>query len=309
VPSKQTLALFFRAAGNEYQNLVREDCRTAALRHGFILHDHDAQNDAGKQVQQIQECLRAPPTSRPQAILVCPVEESALQGPAREAARLGMAWVALQRECAYLAELRREFVRTALFSVHPDQGQIGRIQADQLQILLPRGGEVAYIRGPLRTTSANLRAESFRASLSGSSIHITSLSGEWSVEGGRQAVKSWLALPGRPKPEHCAISAQNDSMAYGAHLAIVEAALGSREIGLSKIPILGCDGVPNFGHRFVVDGILTATIVIPCPARRAVDTLASVLAGAPPPATDICLAVSSLPELEVLSSGLELPRR
>jgi len=162
VPSKPSIALFFRVAGNEYQNLVREDCRTAALRNGLVLQEHDAQNDAGKQVQQIQECLGGPPPSRPQAILVCPVEEAALHGSAREAARLGTGWVSLQRECAYLAELRREFIRTALFSVHPDQGQIGRIQAEQLRILLPRGGEVAYIRGPLRTTSANLRAESFR---------------------------------------------------------------------------------------------------------------------------------------------------
>lgn len=303
MPSKPTIALFFRVAGNEYQNLVREDCRTAALRNGLILHEHDAQNDAAKQVQQVQDCLRAPPPSRPQAILVCPVEEAALQGSAREAARLGTAWVSLQRACGYLAELRREFVRTALFSVHPNQGQIGRIQAEQLRVLLPRGGEVAYIRGPLRTTSANLRADSLRSALSGSAIHITSLSGEWSVEGGRQAAKTWLALAGRPKPEQCAIAAQNDSMAYGAHLAIVEAALGSREMGLSKIPILGCDGVPNFGHRFVVDRILTATVVIPCPARLAVDTLAAVLAGAHPPTADICLAVSSFPELASLTSG------
>jgi hypothetical protein len=92
-------------------------------------------------------------------------------------------------------------------------------------------------------------------------------------------------------------------MAYGAHLAIVEAALGSHEVGLSKILILGCDGVPNFGHRFVVDGILRATVVIPCPARLAVDTLAAVLAGAHPPSANICLAVSSFPELASLTSG------
>jgi ABC-type sugar transport system substrate-binding protein len=298
------VALFLPSVGNAYTDLVREDCRAAALRHGFILSESDAENDTNRQVQQIQDALRAPLTARPRALLVSPVEEATLRNVAREAARLGIAWVSLQRECPFLTELRREFPRVALFSVHPDQDQVGRIHAEQLRSVLPKGGEVGYIRGPLMMTSANQRAASFRSAIGGEPFHITSMSGDWSVEAGRQAAKDWLALAGRLKPDACAIVAQNDSMAQGARMAITEAERGSGAgHGLSKIPILGCDGAPNFGHRLVAARTLTATVIIPCPARRAVDTFAAVLAGANPPATDICFAVSSFPDLSALTSA------
>jgi ribose transport system substrate-binding protein len=298
---KPRLALFLRLLSSEYQDLVREDCRRAALRHGLILNEHDGQNDPSVQVRQIEDCLRAPTALRAKAILVCPVEDSALRSVARDAVRLGVAWVSLNRSYDYLGELRREFPRTAVFSVQPDQGQISRIQAAQVRTLLADGGEVAYIRGPVRTVSADQRAESFRSALAGAPIQITSLSADWSVEGGRRAAQEWLGLAGRTKPEHCAIAAQNDSMAYGARVALREA--NPRTADLGKIPVLGCNGAPEFGHRLVVDQTLTATVIVPSPGRCAVDTLAAVLAGAPPPPADLSIAVSSFPEVSALASA------
>jgi ribose transport system substrate-binding protein len=300
--SNPRIALFLRAVGNEYQELVREDCRTAALRHGLVVREINAQNEANRQVQQIQECLRGPVALRPRAILVSPVEESGLRGLAREAARQGVGWVSLNRACDYLAELRREFPTVPLFSVHPDQEQVGRIQAHQLRVLLPAGGEVAYIQGPLATTSAKQRASALRAGLAGTDIHLVSFSADWSVEGGRLAAKSWLELAGRPTGGGWVVAAQNDSMAYGARAALLESGADVARLGLSKIPILGCDGAPAYGHRLVVERALAATVIIPSPASRAVDELVAVLAGWRPPASDICLSVSSFPELSVLAS-------
>jgi ABC-type sugar transport system substrate-binding protein len=295
------ISLFLRQVGNEYQDLVGEDCRTAALRHGLILNEDDAENDSARQVRQILDSLRAPAALRSKAILVCPVEDTSLRSVAREAVRSGVAWVSLNRSYEYLADLRREFPRTAVFSVQPDQVQIGRIQAEQLRIILPKGGEVAYIRGPLRTVSANERASSFRSALTGAPIHVATLSGDWSVEGGRQATRNWLSLAGRAKPEQCAIVAQNDSMAYGAHLALAE--VRPRSADLDKIPVLGCNGAPDFGHRLVADLTLTATVIVPSPARFAVDALAALFAGAPVPSANMSVAVSSFPELSVLSAA------
>jgi len=294
------IALFLRAVGNEYQELVREDCRTAAVRHGLVVREINAENEAARQIQQIQDCLREPARSRPRAILVSPVEESGLLGLAREAARMGIGWVSLNRACDYLAPLRREFPTVPLFSVYPDQDQVGRIQAYQLRVLLPAGGEVAYIQGPLSTTSAKQRAAALRNGLAGTDIEVTSFSSDWSVEGGRLAAKSWLGLGGRFTAENRAVAAQNDSMAYGARLALTEAA----SPGLAQIPILGCDGAPAYGHRLVVDRSLAATVIIPSPASRAVDELVAVLAGWRPPASDICLSVSPFPELTVLAGTL-----
>lgn len=298
------IALFLRAVGNEYQELVREDCRTAAIRHGLVVREINAQNEAQRQIQQIQDCLGEPAALRPRAILVSPVEESGLRGLARDAARMGIGWVSLNRACDYLADLRREFPTVPLFSVHPDQDQVGRIQAHQLRVLLPTGGEVAYIQGPLTTTSAKQRAASLRSGLAGTDIQLTSFAGDWSVESGRLAAKSWLDLAGRTKAEGCVVAAQNDSMAYGARLALVEGAARASGFGLGKIPILGCDGAPAYGHRLVVERTLAATVIIPSPASRAVDELVAVLAGWRPPASDICLSVSPFPELAVLASSM-----
>jgi ribose transport system substrate-binding protein len=296
--------LFLRAVGNEYQELVREDCRAAALRHGLVVREINAQNEAGRQVQQIRDCLQGPESLRPRAILVSPVEESGLRGLARDAARLGIGWVSLNRACDYLADLRREFPAVPLFSVHPDQEQVGRIQAHQLRVLLPAGGHVAYIQGPLATTSAKQRAASLRSGLVGTDIELSSFSADWSVEGGRQAAKSWLALVGSTKVESCVVAAQNDSMAYGARVALVEAAVQQGGVALTKVPILGCDGAPAYGHRLVLEKTLSATVIIPSPASRAIDELVAVLAGWRPPASDICLSVSSFPELAVLASSI-----
>jgi ABC-type sugar transport system substrate-binding protein len=298
---KPRFALFLRLLGSEYQNLISEDCRRAALRCGVILNEHDGQNDAGVQVRQIEDCLRAPAALRARAILVCPVEDSSLRSVAREAVRLGLAWVSLNRAYDYLAELRREFPRTAVFSVQPDQAQISRIQAAQVRLLLPEGGDVVYVRGPVRTVSADQRAESFRSALAGAPIQITFLSGDWSVEGGRRAAQDWLALAGRTKAGRCAIVAQNDSMAYGARLALREA--NPRTADLAKVPVLGCNGTPEFGHRLVVDQTLTATVIVPSPGRWAVDALAVVLAGGSRPPADLSVAVSSFPELSALASA------
>src|SRR5271154_4612419 len=108
VSSNPRIALFLRAVGNEYQELVREDCRTAALRHGLAVREINAQNEADRQLQQTKDCLREPAALRPRAIFVSPVEESRLRGLAREAARLGIGWGGRHRAGDHLPRFRAE---------------------------------------------------------------------------------------------------------------------------------------------------------------------------------------------------------
>jgi ABC-type sugar transport system substrate-binding protein len=279
---------------------MRQDGLTSALRYGLLVSESDAQNNSALQVEQIQNSLRAPEGLRPRAILVAPVEDGPLRAPAREAARLGVTWVSLNRACDYVAELRREFPLVGVFSVQPDQDQIGRIQAEQVRLVLPEGGEVAYIRGPPLTVSADQRAASFRGALGGTPVRVTPLSANWSVEGGGQALKHWLSLGVHGSAARWAIVAQNDSMAYGARLALEEAF--PRQLGESKTPVLGCNGARDFGLRLVIDGTLTSTVIVPSPVRTAMETLAVMFAGGPPPHTDINISVSSFPELSALAS-------
>ena len=298
--SGRRVAFFARTLENDYQAMLREDCAATARRRGFSVRDYNAGNDADRQVRQIQECLREPDARRPTAILVSPVREIVLRSVAREAARLGMAWVSLNRTCDYLSELRREYPRQALFSVDADQRQVGRFQGRQFKILLPKGGEVFYIQGPLTTSSAQLRLAGVQQELAGTEINLVPFSADWSAEAAAQGTRNWIAiLRGRKLPE-CVVGAQNDTMASGARMALQEEASSQRRPEIATIRVTGCDGSVKFGQQLVMEGRLTATVTIPSVAGRAVEEVASVFDGGRPPMSDLLLEVDSYPSLDDL---------
>jgi ABC-type sugar transport system substrate-binding protein len=298
------IGLFLRANNNEFQDLLREECRAAARRHNLLVREVNANNDEATQLRQIEASLEEPASVRPRAFLVSPVREAALRLAAHDAAVAGVGWVSLNRSCDYLAPLRQEFPHVALFSVHPDQEAIGRIHARQVRLLLPNGGDVVYVQGPVGTASAQQRAEAFRRELGDSAYRIESFAGDWSEQAGVRALASWL-LPFRQQrslPDFV-VCAQNDSMAMGARKALLEAADATGRPQLKNVRILGCDGSPGYGMRWVVEKKLAATICNVSPGRRAVDEIAVALEMERPPRTDISLSVSSFPELEVLAKA------
>jgi ABC-type sugar transport system substrate-binding protein len=302
----RTLALFLRAL-DKYQALQRVNFYARARLYGFSVAEYNARNDADTQLGQIQECVRSPEGVRPKALFIHPVNEASLQGVAREAARLGIGWVSLNRSCDYVTDLRREYGKVPLFCVDPDQRQAGRLQGQHFRILLPMGGDVLYIHGPLSTSSARLRMTGVEAELAGSSVRLISQGGDWSVESGQQAVTNWLPSNRRPWSE-CIIGAQNDSMALGAYKALLEEATEKKRPELLAIRITGCDGLPDYGQRFVVEGLLAATVVIPATSGTAVDQVAAALDNGRPPGSDVTLAVASFPELDELERNVRKNR-
>ena len=80
------------------------------------------------------------------------------------AVALNVGWIILNRSSGYLRELREQFPSSLVFSVTPDQHEIGSIQGRQFKLLLPEGGELFYLRGPGMTSSAQRRAPSTGAS-------------------------------------------------------------------------------------------------------------------------------------------------
>jgi ABC-type sugar transport system substrate-binding protein len=304
----RTIAIFFRAMDNRYQELQRADCHAAARRYGLFVREVIANNDADKQLSQIQDCLREPDSIRPQALLVNPVRESMLRLAAHEAGRLGLGWVSLNRTCDYLAELRRQYPTLPFFSVDPDQRQIGRIQGQQFRVLLPRGGELLYIQGPAATSSARLRLQGVQNELAGAPIDVIAESGDWSLEGGARAVRRWLHGLNRRKASECVVGAQNDSMAVGARGALMEEAVTRIRPELRDVRVTGCDGSVAYGQQWVLDKQLTATVIIPPTAGRAVHEVMKALADRRPPIADISINVTSFPELDVLMRTSRRPR-
>jgi ABC-type sugar transport system substrate-binding protein len=292
----------FQHNDNDYQRVLREDCLAAAKKHGFPVRLFSAADDPARQIEQIQSCLREPKEHRPTILLVAPVREAELLSTAYAAARLGVGWILLGRWCGYMADLREEFPRLPVFAVAADQREIGRIQGRQFRTLLPEGGEVLYIRGPLGTSSAIRRFEGVQELLLGARIELFALSSDWTTEGGAQSMRDWLRAFGKPELPKLVVGGQNDAMAMGARNELLEVARVRPHPSLSRIPFVGCDGTPQYGQRLVREGTLTATVIMPPTAGRAVDeTAAMLLDGGRRPSAEIVLAPSSFPELSALN--------
>jgi ABC-type sugar transport system substrate-binding protein len=294
------VALFLRDE-SDYQDVLRDDCAQVARRYGFPLLVSAADNDPGRQLDSIQYCLARPEAERPNVILVSPVRETSLLPAAHAAARMGIGWVLLGRWCPYVASLRAEFSQLPIFAVLADQREIGRIQGRQAKALLPLGGELVYIRGPLSTFSATQRSEGLQESLQGTRIKLFALTSDWSIDGGKRAMNEWLQVCQRRECPKLVVSAQNDAMAIGARSALEEAARRRLDTSLQRVPVTGCDGSPDYGRRLVMQGRLKATVVMPPSAGKAVHEIAAM----PPdgharPPAEVILTPTSFPELEAL---------
>jgi ABC-type sugar transport system substrate-binding protein len=240
------------------------------------------------------------------AVLVSPVREFALLTVAHEAARARIGWVLLNRWNESLLRLRGEFPELPIFAVNPDQYQVGSIQGHQFRALLPEGGELLYIQGPLGTSSAHGRFAGLQDVIAGAPIRVVTFNSDWSIDGGEEATREWLRIfGGRPLPV-CVVGAQNDVMAMGARKALLNGTTEHQRTLASRVPVTGCDGSPSYGRRLVIAGELAATVVIPPVAGTAVDEIAAMLEKRKSPQAEIVVKVSSYPELSAVSRARRL---
>jgi ABC-type sugar transport system substrate-binding protein len=296
---------FFSMDAGEHQDLLREECFQTAARFGFRVRVFQADGDATKQVDQIQRCLREEPSQRPTVVIVSPVREVALLAVAHVAVQLGVGWVILQRSSDYLDDLRREHPSLPIFAVLPDQREAGRIQGRQVLRLLPEGGELVYVRGPLATSSAVGRSAGLHEVMEGSGVKMFTLTSDWTVAGGAQTMKEWARIFHHGDLPHFVVGAQNDAMAMGARSALEEIAKDRPGLSIDAFAFSGCDGSPGYGRRLVAEGKLACTVVLPVTSGRAVTELASMLRGGPRPPPAILLSPLGYPEPQALAP----PRR
>lgn len=292
---RRGIALFLRCLDNDYQHRLRDDALAAGKKLGFDVKLHTAQNDAARQAADIAETLAGAEAGSLAAVLVSPVKDEGLEDLARRAAEASVGWVLLNREGSYIDSLRSEVEGVPVFNVTPDQDQIGRIQAEQIRALFPRGGRVLAMTGPHKTSSAQRRLAAMRGRL-GSEYQLTVLEGDWTTEGARLALDPWLeAADLRALPEM--VCAQNDEMALGARQALRDVASRRGLVDLAGIPLTGCDGSPALGQRMVKQQRLWATVTVPSAGGPAVECLARWRDAGQSPAVHVTLAVSSFPDL------------
>lgn len=288
---------------NDFQMEQAAAAENAAAKLGIDVEVLFADNDSIQQSQQILKFVQSAGNSRPDAIILEPVGATALPQVARAAAAEGIAWVVLNRELEYVKQLRRDY-HVPCFCVASDHLEIGRIQGRQLAALLPNGGSVLYIQGPVDADASKFRNAGMYE-VKPESIQIKSMKGNWTEASAHKAVTSWIRLSTSQQSNIDVIAAQNDAMAAGARKALQEFA--NEDAGRERwvrIPFIGVDGVPKTGQAWVRSGLLRATVIAPPMAGKAIEMLAHALQTGAAPAEITLIAPQSYPEL----SALEAPK-
>jgi ribose transport system substrate-binding protein len=284
------------SSAQEFQLLQAADAKAAGERLGIEVEIVFADNNAIQQIHQLFSFVHAPAGQRPAAIVVEPVQGGGMERLARNAVKAGIGWILQQGQAGYLESLRTQNPTVPVASVSVDEQAIGRIQAQQIQALLPRGGGVLMLHGPLDSPNAATRFQGLQQGIDATAVALkTVLNGDWTADSAERAVASWLRLKSTEAVGVDLVASQNDSMAAGARKAI-------RELrrDWESLPFTGCDGLPEGGMRLVDTMQLAATVVKPTTAGRAVDLVSQALSGRTIP-LEVVLQPRSYPPLEQLA--------
>ncbi|HEY1800322.1 MAG TPA: substrate-binding domain-containing protein [Terriglobales bacterium] len=285
---------------NDYQMEQAASAAEAARRLGVGLELMYAESDSILQSQQLLKIIQSSPESHPAGILFEPIGGTALPQVARAAASAGIAWVVLNREVDYIAELRRSY-KVPIFAVTSNHEEIGRIEGKQLTALLPNGGTALYIQGPAESLAAKQRTAGM-CETKPDNIQLKMMKGNWTEGSAHKALSAWLKLSTSLQTKVDVIAAQNDAMAVGAKKAFQEL---SEEAGRDRwlsLPYLGCDGVPKTGQSWVKSGLLAATVVNPANTGQAIEMLTHALQTGTTPPERTFTTPRSFPSVDQLGS-------
>lgn len=260
---------------NDYQIEQAISAQETSRRLGLDLELLYAENDAILQSQQLLNVIQSRSSSRPDAIIFEPVGGTALPQVAKAAASGGIGWAVLNREVEYLAELRRTF-KVPLFSLTSDHEEIGRIQGKQIAALLPVGGSVLLVQGPAESLAAKQRTSGMNETKP-AQAQVKMMRANWTEASAYKIVSSWLRLSTSQQTRIDVVAAQDDSMALGARKAFHEIAAAALRDHYRVAPFLGIDGMPETGQKYVRQGLLAATIVVPTNTGQAIEMMVRTL--------------------------------
>jgi ribose transport system substrate-binding protein len=298
VATTPTIVVSLLTQDNDYQVEQAAAAEEVARTLGVAVQILYADNDSIQQSQQILKFVQCAPEQRPDGIILEPVGGTGLPQVAKAAVDAGIAWVVLNREVGYVRQLRQS-CSAPVFSLAADNQEVGRIQAQQFHKLLPNGGSVLYIQGPSETDAAKLRMSGM---LEGKpvNVQVKTIKAHWTEASAYKAITSWLQLSTSQHAQIDIVAAQNDAMAAGAKKAFQEFSGRDAQNHWSGLRFLGVDGVPKTGQAWVREGLLTATIVTPPLAGRAIEILMEALRRGKFPPEVTLMEPRSYPPVEAL---------
>jgi len=259
---------------NDYQLEQAAAAEKVGRRLGVDVKIVHANNDALAQSEQLLQSVQGSSVARPDAILFEPAGGTAFPQVARAAAAAGIGWVVLNHEADYILDLRRQY-KIPAFTITSDHQEIGKIQGKQFAAMLPEGGSILYIEGPANSSAAKERSAGMNRTKP-VNIRVKTLRANWTEESAHKAVSSWLRLRTSQESHMDLVGAQDDSMAMGARKAFSAIPADERARWM-KIPVTGCDGMPQTGQAWVRNGSLAATIFIPPNTDTAIEMLVDAI--------------------------------
>jgi ABC-type sugar transport system substrate-binding protein len=155
-------------------------------------------------------------------------------------------------------------------TVSLDHTAIGRIQAQQVRALLPRGGHVLCVTGPLRSTAAAERLAGLKAALPQDVTLYECEAGKWMDADGILAFESWYGLYKSRSFTVDVVAAHSDELAMGARQAIAAVGNAAHRQMLAQAALLGVDACPAYGRKLVDSGQLRASVQTPATMTDAI---------------------------------------
>jgi ribose transport system substrate-binding protein len=287
----------------DFQRLQAADAKEVAQQHGLDVEIAFAGNNGVAQIQQLFKAIHAAPEDRPRAIVVETVVGEGLERVARNAVKAGVGWILLNRRVPYLAGLAQQSAGVPVSCVGTDQIEVGRIQGRQFRALLPKGGHVLYVQGPPDTSVAQERLAGVRKAIEGGQISVTTALGLWTEDSGEHAVSAFLRLKTWHSAPPDVVGCQNDSMALGA----LKALRASGEAALARVPVTGCDGLPEGGQRLVDVRQIAATVITRSNTGPAIELLVQQMKTGRPMPAEVLLPATSYPDEARLASVRRQP--
>lgn len=251
--------LSLNTTGSDYQVEEAAEAERAAHELGAELKVLYAEGDAVRQSEELLNEIYSR-SGRPYAIVVQPVG-TPLKQVANAAITAGIGWVVLNRDADYLEELRSRS-KVPVLEVTTDHTEIGRIQGLQMVALLPNGGHVLYLEGPILSQEAQQRKEGTLETKS-QDITLHSMRSQWGRQHAAAVVEGFLRLSTSHESKIALIAAHSDSIAMGARDAFEGISDPVERHHWLSLPFLGCHGCKNSGQVWTENGLLTATVHMP----------------------------------------------
>lgn len=232
------IALIQQHQTNAFQIAVTEAAEAKAEEMGVELNIMSADQDAAKQISQIEQCV----SEGYDAILFEPVDPDGLGAAAKDAADKGVVMINIISACT-------DWENYGISALSCGNNvAAGETEMQQVADLLGGKGNIAILTGPSGDAGGLQRLEGYENILKNypDMVQVVEPADcQWDTASAQSTVESWLSAYNLD-----AIVCENDGMAVGA---------GNAAGADSGIVITGVDGTPD-GFEAIGDGRITGTV-------------------------------------------------